>query len=233
MADRQTIVFVPGLLCTAVLWADQIDALQDQADIIVADITRHDSLAVLAADVLATTPDRFALAGLSMGGYVALEMMRQAPGRVSRLALLDTNARADDPAATQRRRAAMDKARGGDFDGVLEDLAPLLFHPDAVAEGTLAVVFKDMGHTVGADAFCRQMTAIMGRPDSRPALATIAVPTLVLCGRQDALSPPDWHREMADAIDGAELVILEGCGHMAPMEKPEETTAALRRWLAA
>ena len=233
MADRQTIVFVPGLLCTAALWAAQIDALRDQADIIVADITRHDSLAALAADVLAAVPDRFALAGLSMGGYVALEMMRQAPGRVSRLALLDTNARADDPAATERRRAAMVKARGGDFDGVLEDLIPLLFHPDAVAEGTLAVVFKDMGHTVGPDAFCRQMTAIMGRPDSRPALAAIAVPTLVLCGRQDALSPPDWHREMADAIDGAELVILEGCGHMAPMEKPEETTAALRRWLAA
>ena len=233
MADRQSIVFVPGLLCTAALWADQIDALQDQADIIVADITRHDSLAALAADVLAVAPDRFALAGLSMGGYVALEMMRQAPERVSCLALLDTNARADDPAATERRRAAMDKARGGNFGGVLEDLIPLLFHPGAVAEGTLAAAFRDMGRAVGPDAFGRQMTAIMGRPDSRPDLAAIAVPTLVLCGRQDALSPPDWHREMADAIDGAELVILEGCGHMAPMEKPEETTAALRRWLAA
>lgn len=233
MADRQTIVFVPGLLCTAALWAAQIDALQDQADIIVADITRHDSLAALAADVLAEAPDRFALAGLSMGGYVALEMMRRAPERVSRLALLDTNARADDPAATERRRAAMDKARGGDFDGVLEDLIPLLFHPDAVAEGTLAATFRDMGRAVGPDAFGRQMTAIMGRPDSRPDLPAIAVPTLVLCGRQDALSPPDWHREMADAIGGAELVILEDCGHMAPMEKPQETTAALRRWLAA
>ena len=233
MADRQTIVFVPGLLCTAALWAAQIDALQDQADIIVADISRHDSLAALAADVLAEAPDRFALAGLSMGGYVALEMMRRAPERVSRLALLDTNARADDPAATERRRAAMDKARGGDFDGVLEDLIPLLFHPDAVAEGTLGATFRDMGRAVGPDAFGRQMTAIMGRPDSRPDLPAITVPTLVLCGRQDALSPPDWHREMADAIDGAELVVLEGCGHMAPMEKPQETTAALRRWLAA
>lgn len=233
MADRQTIIFVPGLLCTAALWAAQIDALQDQADIIVADITRHDSLAALAADVLAEAPDRFALAGLSMGGYVALEMMRRSPERVSRLALLDTNARADDPAATERRRAAMDKARGGDFDGVLEDLIPLLFHPDAVAEGTLGATFRDMGRAVGPDAFGRQMTAIMGRPDSRPDLPAITVPTLVLCGRQDALSPPDWHREMASAIDGAELVVLEGCGHMAPMEKPEETTAALRRWLAA
>ena len=233
MADRQTIVFVPGLLCTAALWAAQIDALQNQADIIVADITRHDSLAALAADALAEAPDRFALAGLSMGGYVALEMMRRAPERVSRLALLDTNARADDPAATERRRAAMDKARGGDFDGVLEDLIPLLFHPDAVAEGTLAATFRDMGRAVGPDAFGRQMTAIMGRPDSRPDLPAIAAPTLVLCGRQDALSPPDWHREMADAIDGAELVILEDCGHMAPMEKPQETTAVLRRWLAA
>ena len=233
MADRQTIVFVPGLLCTAALWAAQIDALQDQADIIVADITRHDSLAALAADVLAEAPDRFALAGLSMGGYVALEIMRRAPERVSRLALLDTNARADDPAATERRRAAMDKARGGDFDGVLEDLIPLLFHPDAVAESTLGATFRDMGRAVGPDAFGRQMTAIMGRPDSRPDLPAITVPTLVLCGRQDALSPPDWHREMADAIGGAELVILEDCGHMAPMEKPQETTAALRRWLAA
>lgn len=233
MADRQTIVFVPGLLCTAALWAAQIDALQNQADIIVADITRHDSLAALAADVLAEAPDRFALAGLSMGGYVALEIMRRAPERVSRLALLDTNARADDPAATERRRAAMDKARGGDFDGVLEDLIPLLFHPDAVTEGTLGATFRDMGRAVGPDAFGRQMTAIMGRPDSRPDLPAITVPTLVLCGRQDALSPPDWHREMADAIGGAELVILEDCGHMAPMEKPQETTAALRRWLAA
>ena len=233
MADKQTIVFVPGLLCTATLWAAQIDALRGEADIVVADITGHDSLAALAADVLAAAPERFALAGLSMGGYVALEVMRQAPERVSHLALLDTNARADDTAATQRRRAAMDKARGGDFDGVLADLVPLLFHPDAVAEGTLVAAFNDMGRTVGPDAFRRQMTAIMGRPDSRPDLAAVAVSTLVLCGRQDALSPPDWHREMADAIDGAELVVLDDCGHMAPMEKPEETTAALRRWLAA
>ncbi len=231
--DRIGLVFVPGLLCDAMLWRAQVDHLSGVADMWVADHTRSATMAEVARDVLADVPfEHFALAGLSMGGYVSLEIMRQAPQRVRRLALLDTAARADTPEQTEKRHAFIELANRGKFLGVTETLMPLLVHPSRLAETALTDAIKLMAKNVGKEGFIRQQRAIMSRADSRPLLAEIKCPTLVLCGRQDQLTPLDRHEEMAAGIKGAKLEVLEDCGHMSTMEKPGEVNRAMRQWLA-
>ena len=231
--DRLGLVLVPGLLCDAQLWRSQLDSLADIADLWVADHTRSDTMAGVARDVLADAPFKdFALAGLSMGGYVSLEMMRQAPQRVRKLALLDTAARADTPEQTKRRHEFIGLANRGKFLGVTDMLMPLLVHPSRLEETPLTDAIKLMAKNVGKEGFIRQQRAIMSRADSRPLLATIACPTLVLCGRQDQLTPLDRHEEMAAGIQGCRLEVLEDCGHMSTMEKPDEVNHALRQWLS-
>lgn len=225
------LVLLPGLLCDARLYGPQLPALAAAAETIVADLTRDDTIEAMAARVLAEAPARFTLCGLSMGGYVALAILRQAPERVSRLALLDTQARADPPEATQRRKDLMALAERGEFRGVSPRLLPLLIHPDRLADEPLTGVVRAMAEGVGKDAFLRQQRAIMGRIDSRPHLAAIRCPTLVLCGRQDALTPLERHEEMAAAIPDATLVVLARCGHLAPLERPRAVTAQLLAWL--
>ncbi|MDH3594322.1 MAG: alpha/beta hydrolase [Rhodospirillales bacterium] len=232
MTGPVPLALLPGLLCDGALWRAQIEGLAGLADCRVADFTEQDSVAAMAASVLATTPDRFALAGLSMGGYVAFELLRQAPGRVTRLALLDTSARADTPEQTRRRRGLIELARKGKFRGVPRRLLPLLVHPARLEEAELPTAITAMAERIGRDAFLRQQEAIMGRPDSRPDLVRIACPTLVLCGRQDALTPLVRHTEMAAGIARSRLVVIEDCGHLAPMERPAAVTAALADWLA-
>lgn len=232
--DKRKLVLVPGLLCDAQLWRSQLDSLADAADMWVPDHTRSDTMAGVARDVLADAPfEHFALAGLSMGGYVSLEIMRQAPERVRKLALLDTAARADTPEQTEKRHAFIELANLGKFLGVTETLMPVLVHPSRLADTALTDAIKLMAKNVGKEGFIRQQRAIMSRADSRPLLATIACPTLVLCGRQDQLTPLDRHEEMAAGIKGAKLEVLEDCGHMSTMEKPVEVNRALRHWLAA
>ncbi|MCU0889681.1 MAG: alpha/beta fold hydrolase [Rubritepida sp.] len=228
------LLLLPGLLCDARLWRDALPALEGLAAPRVADLTRHDSLAGMAANALALMEDapHFALAGLSMGGYVALEIMRRAPARVSHLALLDTSARPDTAEQTARRRGLLELSAQGQFRGVTPRLLPLLVHPDR-AEGPLAEEVMAMAERVGPAAFLRQQTAIMNRPDARPHLGAIAVPTLVACGEADALTPPELHAEMAALIPGARLHHFAGAGHLPPMEVPEAAGAALRAWLAA
>ena len=225
------LLLLPGLLCDAALWAPQADSLADIADITVADLTRDDTIAGMARRALEAAPASFALAGLSMGGYVALEIMRQAPERVQRLALLDTSALADLEEQTARRRGLIELAQKGRFKGVTPQLIPFLIHPRRVADQQLVGTVMAMAEKVGMDAFLRQQRAIMGRPDSRPTLKTIDCPTLVLCGRQDSLAPLARHEEMAAEIAGATLVVVEECGHLSTLEQPDEVTAALRRWL--
>jgi pimeloyl-ACP methyl ester carboxylesterase len=228
------LVLVPGLLCDAQLWQPQVGDLADVADTWIADHTRSDTMAGVARDVLVDVPfSSFALAGLSMGGYIALEIMRQAPQRVARLALLDTVASAELPEQTQRRRDFIALAEGGHFARVTETLLPLLTHPARQGERPLADTIKSMARNIGMDAFIRQEHAIMSRADSRGLLATIACPTLVLCGRQDALTPLARHEEMAAGIRGARLEVIEDCGHLSTLERPAEVNAALRRWLTA
>lgn len=228
----QTLILLPGLLCDAALWAHQERYLADIADVRIADLTLDDSLEMMAARVLADAPDRFALAGLSMGGYVALAIQRAAPERVGGLALLDTAARPDTKEQATRRRILMQLAQRGQFKGVTPRLLPLLLHPDRVHEPPLAEAVMAMAERVGLDAFLRQQRAITARPDARPGLAEIRVPTMVICGRQDALTPLARSQEMAAAIPGARLAVIEECGHLSSMERPHAVTALLRLWLA-
>jgi pimeloyl-ACP methyl ester carboxylesterase len=234
MASRVGLILVPGLLCDARLWRAQADALAGAADCWFADATRSDTMVGLARDLLAAAPfPRFALAGLSMGGYVAFEVLRQAPDRVARVALLDTSARADTPEQLQKRGEFIALAERGRFLGVTDALVPLLVHPSRLGDEELVATVKAMARSIGGDAFMRQERAIMSRADSLTLLPKIACPTLVLCGREDALTPLARHEEIAAAVPGARLEVIDECGHLSTLEKPQEVSAALARWLSA
>jgi len=230
MAEKQRLLLLPGLLCDGALWQFQGEALADVADVTVADLTRSDSIADMARDALAAVSGRFALAGLSMGGYVALEIMRQAPERVTHLALLDTSARPDTAELTERRKALIELAARGKFKGVTPRLLPLLLHKDH-QHPPLSTIVTDMAARIGQPAFVRQETAIMGRPDSRPFLKDIKVPTLVLVGEDDALTPVHLHKELADGIAGSEFQIIARCGHLSTLERPDMVNRAMFDWL--
>jgi pimeloyl-ACP methyl ester carboxylesterase len=228
------LVLVPGLLCDAQLWKHQVQTLADIADIWIADHTRSDTMAGVARDVLAEAPfETFALAGLSMGGYIAFEILRQSPRRVGQLALLDTSAAGDTSAQTRQRMEFIAWAERGDFQRVPETLLPLLIHPSRLSERALTDVVRSMAKSIGKDAFVRQQRAIMSRADSMALLPALDCPTLVLCGRQDARTPVAQHEQMAAAIRGARLEVIEDCGHLSTLEKPAEASAAIRRWLSA
>jgi pimeloyl-ACP methyl ester carboxylesterase len=229
---RIPLLLLPGLLCDARLWRDQAAALEDIAAPVIADLTQDDSIETMAQRAIAAMPERFALAGLSMGGYVALAVMRAARGRVMRLALLDTSARADTEAQRRRRRAMMGLSRTGRFRGVTPRLLPQLLHPDRLADAALVAEVTAMAGRVGGEAFLRQQQAILSRPDSRADLPGFDLPTLVAVGEADALTPPDLAEEMATMIPGAALRVIEGCGHLPPMEAPGATAALLRHWLS-
>jgi pimeloyl-ACP methyl ester carboxylesterase len=226
-----TLILLPGLLNDPDLWRHQVETLGDMATVVVGDLTRDDSIHAMARRVLDTAPRRFSLAGLSMGGYVAQEIMRQAPQRVERLALVDTAARADLPEQTERRKALIEQTRAGRFDEVMPGMLPMLVHPDHVADPTVGGRAIAMAQRVGPDVFIRQQTAIMGRPDGREDLKRITCPTLVLVGRQDAVTPPKVAEEMLGNLATGRLVVIEDCGHLSPIERPQAVSAVLRYWL--
>jgi pimeloyl-ACP methyl ester carboxylesterase len=230
MKSRTPLLLLPGLLCDGRLWRDQAKGLDDIAEAAIADNTRDDSIAGMAARALAQMPDRFALAGLSMGGYVAFEMARQAPERIVRLALLDTTASPDSPERARQRRLAMQSVAVGRFAGVTRQLLPQLVHP-AHVEGPVGAAVQAMAARVGAEAYVRQQKAILARPDFRPWLGEIKIPTLVIVGDHDVMTPPAEARIIQQGIAGARLEIVPDCGHLPPMEKPEQVTAMLRDWL--
>jgi pimeloyl-ACP methyl ester carboxylesterase len=227
------LVLLPGLLCDAALWEPQLSDLADIADFFVADLTEHETMTEMGETVLRDAPwKEFALAGLSMGGYVAQEIMRQAPQRVTKLALLDTRSRPELPEETKRRQQFMKLAqteRG--FTPVTNRMLPLMLHPSRVKDGPLVKVIREMAERTGVEAYIRQQKAIISRPDFRPNLAKIKCPTLVLCGRQDHLTPLENSEEMAQAIPGAKLVVVEDCGHVSTLERPSEVNRAMRKWL--
>jgi len=225
-------VLIPGLVCTAELFASQVGALWTRGPVTVASTLDGETMGDLATAILAEAPPRFALAGLSMGGYVALEIMRLAPDRVVRLALLDTAARPDTPEQSDGRRAAIARVEAGELESVLGEMAPRLLHPDHQADATLIGTQVRMGLAVGARAYIRQQTAIIGRIDSRPHLAAITVPTWVLVGDRDGITPPDRAQEMAAAIPGARLEIIEGAGHLTPLERSDAVERLLTEWLS-
>ena len=231
MDNSMPILLVPGLVSSPRIYAPVVPDLWQCGPVTVANHIRDDHMALIARRILAEAPPRFALAGHSMGGYIAFEIMRQAPERVARLALLNTQARPDTPEATARRRTMIARARGGEYSAVLDELFPGFVHPSRREDATLRQLVYDMGEDVGAEAFVRQQEAIISRPDSRPVLATIKCPTLVLSGDEDNTIPNALSVEMADNIYNAKLVILPNCGHLPQPEQPEATAKALVEWL--
>jgi pimeloyl-ACP methyl ester carboxylesterase len=191
-------------------------------------------MAGIARDILAAAPARFALAGLSMGVSIALELVRQAPARVTRLALLDGRAALDDDETMANRRSYIKMARTGRFTEITRDhLLPRLIHPKRRADRALVQTILDMAEATGPEIFIRQETAILERADYRPFLPEIRCPTLVLVGADDAITPPPMAAEMAQAIAGARLEIVADCGHLSTLERPAETSALLESWLRA
>jgi pimeloyl-ACP methyl ester carboxylesterase len=222
---------VPGLNCSARLYAEQVPALWQFGPVTIADHRRDDSMAALARRILVNAPQRFALAGLSMGGYIAFEIVRQAADRVAKLALLDTGARAEVPERTNARRPLMALARQGRIGEITDDQFPLLVHHKRHGDQALKAIVRAMNQETGAEAYIRQQEAIMSRPDSRPTLATIDCPTLVLVGDEDQLTPPELAREMANGIRGSRLVIVPESGHLSTVEQPQAVTKALVEWM--
>lgn len=227
----QPIVFLPGLICDQRLWRDVIDGLSGDVAPMVADLRLDGSIAAMAARTLAAAPPRFALAGLSMGGYVALEIMRRAPGRVSHLALLDTTARADTEERRETRRKGIEMIGQGKFIGVSRGLLGQLVAPHHL--GTpLADEVQAMSERVGPEVYIRQQRAIMDRIDSVPFLKDIAIPTLVGVGELDKMTPPELAAEMAQNIPGAELVQFPDAAHLPTMENPAPVVEAMKALLA-
>lgn len=231
MDNTMPILLVPGLGGSPRIYAPVMPALWRYGPVTVANHIRDDNIGAIARRILAEAPPRFALAGHSMGGYIAFEIMRQAPDRVAKLALINTQARPDTPEATPRRRSQIARAQGSEYHAVLDDLFPGFVHPSRRDDAALRQLVHDMGDDIGSEAFVRQQTAIIGRADSRPTLAWIKCPTLVLSGDEDNTIPNSLSKEMADGIHGATLVILPHCGHLPQLEQPEATADALVEWM--
>jgi pimeloyl-ACP methyl ester carboxylesterase len=231
MDNTMPILLVPGLVSSPRIYEPVMPALWRLGPVTVANHIRDDNMGAIARRILAEAPPRFALAGHSMGGYIAFEIMRQAPERVAKLALINTRARPDTAELTARRQDLMARAASGGFRGVLDEMFPDLFHPSRQGDAVLRQLIYDMGDDVGVEAFIRQQTAIIGRPDSRPTLAWIKCPTLVLTGDQDNTIPNALSMEMASGIPGANLVVLPNCGHMPQVEQTQATADALTEWL--
>jgi pimeloyl-ACP methyl ester carboxylesterase len=229
--SKPTLILLPGQLCDATLWDSQVRVLADIAHIKVGDLTRDDTVEAMAQRVLADAPERFALCGLSLGGYVAFEMVRRAPARVTHLGLMNTSARADAEEQSERRERSVRAARIGTFRGVTPRFLPTIIHPDHAADPVMAHIVLEMTERVGRIAFEFQQRAAIGRPDSRPLLPSIRCPTLVVGGREDRVTPPALQEEIAAGISGARLEILETCGHLAPIEQADTVNQLMRAWL--
>lgn len=227
------LVLLPGHMCDARMWAPQVAALSGRQTVHLPSLAGADSVEALATEVLAHAPPRFALAGLSMGGIVGMEVLRQAPHRVERLALLDTNPLPEADPARAERQARMARVEGGALDAVvMTEMKPLY-----LAEGPRRTDILDlcllMARGLGPDVFLGQSRALMSRPDQQATLAAFKGPALVLMGREDRLCHRDRHELMARLMPQADFVVIEGAGHLPVLERPEDTNAGLRRWLEA
>jgi pimeloyl-ACP methyl ester carboxylesterase len=233
MADGLPLILVPGLTCTARLYAPQVAALWTFGAVTIADHRRDDDIKTVAARILREAPPRFALAGLSYGGYIAFEMMRQAAARIARLALLDTSARLDTAEQTATRKTQIEMAQTGRYGEIADIAIKRYLHHDNQSDPVLTGIVRQMIAETGPDAFVRQLKAIMSRPDSRPLLASISCPTLVLVGDGDLGTPPEINKEIADGIPGSRFFVVPHCGHLSTIEQPEAVNKALAEWLAA
>jgi len=232
VSGAEPLYLIPGLGSDAAVWDRTAAALGSAAECRIADTFTEDTLGAMAARLLRDAPPRFALAGLSMGGMVALEVMRQAPQRVTRLALFDTNAAPDDDAARAARVATRDRLRQIEaFTAVPEAAWSYLVHPEAVPR--VAGAMTAMMQRVSPAAYAQQIDAVLAREDLRPVLAQIAVPTIVVIGDADRVTPRAMSDALVAGIADARLIVVERCGHLPPLELPNESARILQDWLAA
>lgn len=229
---RDAVVFLPALMCDARVFGPQIADLSRDHAVMVAPVSEGERIEELASSLLDVLPKRAALAGMGLGGVVAIEIARRAPDRVSRLALIGTTPLADTPQQAAERDPQIIRARAGRFDEVMREE----LRPDALVDGPykpeIQSLVLDMAHTLGPEVFVRQSRALQRRRDQQASLRKIAVPTLVMCGAYDQLCPVKRHSFMAEMVPSAELVVLDDAAHLPSLESPEATTIALRNWLA-
>ncbi len=230
-ATNLPLLMIPGLACTGKLFAAQIAELGKNRPVIIADHTGHDNFHDLAASILEQAPQRFALAGLSMGGYLSFELLRQAPERIDRLALLDTSARNDTSQKISERQQAIKLAESGKFEMVSRSTLPLMLSASSFKDEQLKDQIIAMAMDTGVPMWKLQMTALMHRPSSLDMLSDIDIPTMVVVGSEDQLTPLDCAREMADSIPCSTLHVIDDCGHMSTMEKPQQLNQLLQDWL--
>lgn len=224
------LLLLPGMMCDARLFAPQLSAIHDRA-VMVSPIAGADTTADLARIVLEAAPPRFALAGLSMGGIVAMEILAQAPDRVAGLCLMDTNPKAETEAVAALREPQIAKVREGGLRGVMRDEMKPNYLADGPNLGAILDTCMAMAETMGPVSFVRQSRALQTRADRQETLAGVRVPTLILCGREDTLCPLHRHELMHRLVEGSELVVVEGAGHLPTLEQPEVTTRAVQSWL--
>ncbi len=225
-------LLIPGLNCDGRVYRDAAEVLWRFGPVTVAHHLEGEGLSGIATSILRDAPPTFALAGFSMGGYLAFEILRQAPERVTKLALIDTNARADSAEATEMRRRRIEQTKAGKFGLVVQQSFAGTVHPDHVDDPALLAAHRAMSEANGPDAYIRHQLAIIARPDCRGELQRIGVPTVVIVGEADDISPVETAREMAANIPDSHLVIIRGAGHMTLLEQPATTTAALAGWAA-
>lgn len=226
-------LLVPGLNCSARLFAEQIPVLWQSGPVTVANHARGSSMAEIAGAILADAPPHFALAGFSMGGYIVFEILRQARDRVKKLALIDTSARPDSEEQSENRRRGIALAEAGKFQAVLDQQFPNVVDPSHAGDAALREKYMTMAQECGPDLYVRHQRAVIARIDSRPDLALIAVPTVVIVGAADKVTPPEVAREMAGGIGGSRLVEITTAGHISPLEQPEAVNSALGEWATA
>lgn len=228
---RLPLLLLPGTLNDAELWRTQIAAFDGQTDIHVGDFTTQTTIAAMADDAIAAMPEGpFALAGFSLGGYVSFEVLRRVGDRVCGLALINTQARPEPPEGRPGREKMMALAVR-DFPRLVSTLIQFMLPQARLEEIALVTPIQAMMGRVGAETFVRQSQAVMDRADSRPVLASIACPTLIVAGMEDKIAPPRFSEEMAAAIPGAQLHLLAATSHMSPLERPDEVTGFMRTWL--
>jgi len=227
---RQQLLLIPGLVCDAQVWRHQANYLADIAHIAIPPVDQSETMVDMAKNVLFVAPRQFAVAGFSMGGYIALEMLRQAPERITRLALLDTTARDDTKVKARARIDAIDACEKGQFADVIQGMIPILLHPDHQKTPLTDFVPK-MAARVGSDAFVRRHQAMQSRKDSRKLISSCDISVRAICGRQDAMCSLEEHEEIADLARYGRISIIEECGHMTILERPHAATALLRDWL--
>ena len=229
---RPTLYLLSGLLCDARVWAHQQANLSDLVDIQIPDFRQTDSLDAMAEVVLRDAQDKFYLAGHSMGGRAAMQVLHRAPERLIKLALLDTGIHPASPGESEKRQFLLDLARDEGMAAVARTWAPPMVHPDRHADTGLMQDIYEMVEGYSPGEFNNQVRALLGRPDAEPFLASAPADTLVLCGREDAWSPPEQHEAIASALpDHPAVTIIEHSGHMSTMEQPEAVTEAMRDWL--